>query len=105
PRLGEAFSTLDPLGKAEIRHVGLASGIEEDVCRLEVSMEDAVLVCVMNGARHGLYEIGCPALRCGAANQPLIALRGLREIATSHELHREVVLTLAFADFVNGDNI
>ena len=45
--LGVAF---DALGQAEIGDVRLSLGIEQDVARLEVAVQHAALVGVMDGA-------------------------------------------------------
>ena len=43
---------LDPLGQAEVGDVRLAVGVEQDVGRLEVAVQDAALVGVVDGPRH-----------------------------------------------------
>ena len=44
PRLGHRRVALDALGQAEVGDVRLAVGVQEDVARLEVAVQDAVLV-------------------------------------------------------------
>ena len=46
---GQARVGLDPLGQAEVGDVGLALGVEQDVGRLQVAVQDAALVGVVDG--------------------------------------------------------
>ena len=50
PGLGQLAVPLDPLGQAEVGDVGLALGIEQDVRRLQVAVQDAALVGVVDRA-------------------------------------------------------
>ena len=47
--VGQLAVALDPLGQAEIGHVGLALLVEQDVGRLEIAVQDAPLVRVVDG--------------------------------------------------------
>ncbi len=56
--LGETAVGPDPLGQAEVGDLGLAGGIEEDVARLEVAVEQAALVGVVDGVGHLGHQQG-----------------------------------------------
>ena len=46
---GHALLPLDPLGQAEVGDVGVVLVIQQDIGRLQVAMEDAALVGMVNG--------------------------------------------------------
>lgn len=79
----------------EIGDVRLAGDINENLARLEVAMEDAALVGVVDGSGHLLQEprrLGRRALRRGGGG-------------AVDELHGEILLPLVFANFVDGDDV
>ena len=62
-------------------------------------MQNAPIVRVLDRVRHGPHEDGGPArLSQSRIHQPFQAL-------TLDQLHREVMLTIDFADFVNRDDL
>src|SRR4051794_4106514 len=50
-RLREIAFALHPFRETEIAYVRFVRGVEENVRRFQVAMEDAVLMCVSHGAR------------------------------------------------------
>src|SRR4029434_8112603 len=75
-----------------------AFGVEQNVARLDVSMQNAVFMRVVNRARQFRDEF-----RCVSDRDPR-ALCHFIELSAIDELHAEVAGTLAFAHFVNGNN-
>jgi hypothetical protein len=61
----------EQLGDAEVAHLGLPVGAQQDVGRLEVAVDDALLVGVLHGAGDGLQPLGGLARRLRAAGQAL----------------------------------
>ena len=80
--LGEALRSLGHPGDAEVDQIDPARFVEEDVLRLDVAMNDALPVRVVEGFRHTLDDLHRPPRR-----QRLPA-RECREIPTTHETHR-----------------
>ena len=75
-----------------------AFGINENVARLNVAMQDAVFMRVMNCARQFRDEFRC------IASRDRRALRNFIELSAVDELHAEVTRTLALAHFVNWND-
>ena len=97
-----------------------ALSIEQDVARLEVPVQDAALMGVMNGAsnrgdefRRILQLVASDVRRLilnfGFRNQSLLTSaatsNGLREICSFDQLHAEEVMTLVFTNFENGNDV
>ncbi len=90
---------LHALGQAEIRHVGPAVRIEQDVRRLQIAVQNAPLVRIMHRPRHGRQQPpGRPEVRRKA--RPVGG-----QAAVFEQLHAEVELTLVFADFVDRHDV
>jgi hypothetical protein len=75
-----------------------AFGIDENVARLNVAVQDAVFMRVMHGARQLRDEFRCTASRYRSAFCHFI------ELPAVDEFHAEVARTLAFAHIVNRNN-
>src|SRR6266536_65494 len=72
--------------------------IDENVARLDVAVQDAVFVRMMNRAR----QFGDAFRRSASRNG--LALGHFIESSAIDELHAEVAGTLALAHFVNGND-
>src|SRR5207247_7992999 len=72
--------------------------IQQNVPGLNVTMQDAMLMCVLHGARNFCNQLYRSPDWHGLACDHFI------ELATFDELHAEVTLGIALADFVDGDN-
>jgi len=94
-RHGDIRLCLDLFREAEVRHVGHASGIDQDVRRFEVAMQDPLLVRVVDGLGDGFHPFG----RAPRRNRCLA--ERLAKILPLNVVHREVVKALVFADFVD----
>ena len=75
-----------------------AFGIDENVARLDVAVQDAVFVRVVDRARQFRDELRC------ISSRDRRALRNFIELSAVDELHAEVTRTLALAHFVNGND-
>src|SRR5436190_3589951 len=85
-------------GQSEISKLRFAFGIEENVARLNVAVQDAVLMRVVNRARQFRDEF-----RCGASRDRR-ALCHFVELSAIDELHAEVTRTFALAYVVYGND-
>ena len=95
-------SSLSPstlLGQAEVGDVRLALVVEQDVGRLEVAVEDAALVGVVDGPAASATS------RAAARGSFCEAVEPLGEAAALDQLHAEVVLALVLADLVDRHDV
>ena len=99
PRAGQPAVRLDPLGQAEVGDLRLALPVEQDVGRLEVAVDDAALVGVVDGLGHLGHQPGRLARRQRAVG----GLLG--QAAALDEAHAEVVLALVLADLVDRHDV
>ena len=76
----------------------LTLGVEQNVARLDVAMQDAALMRVMHGAGETGNDL------CGLSQPNRFATDKLIELAALFQLHAEVARSVAFADFVNRDD-
>src|SRR6266545_1095164 len=76
----------------------LARGIQQDVTRLDVSMHDAVLVCIMNRTCQLRDEFH------RAPNWHWPAFDSFIESAAFDQAHAEVATTVALTDFMNRND-
>jgi len=72
--------------------------IEQNVPRLDVTMQNAVLMRVMHSARYFRNEFH------RAPDRHRLALHHFVKLAAFDQLHAEVALAIALADFVDGNN-
>src|SRR5262245_41321186 len=87
------------LGQAEIRDTRRLEWIDEDVRWLEIAMQHAMLVRVVNGFSDGPEKGRRPFGR-----QRLLA-HEFAEMTTLDVIHREVGLAFVLADFVDGNDV
>src|SRR5207249_3485577 len=89
-----ASAALHALGQAEVGDMRLTLAVEEDVAGLEVAVEDAALVGVVDRA-------GNPGQKIGSGPRDADEPRNLlRQIAALDQLHAEIMLPLVRADLV-----
>ena len=100
------FRRFDPLGQAEVGHQGnqaieriVRTAPEQDVGRLQVSVQDSALVSVMHGASHRRHQ---PSGIAGVVSKP----GGQEcEIAAFDQLHAEIVMAFVLTHLIDRDNV
>ena len=95
PGAGQLAVALNPPGQAKVGNVGLSLAVQQDVPRLEVAVDDAALVGVVNRSSDRGEQ---PCRLLGGA--PKASQR-----AALDQLHAEVRLPLVFADLVDGHDV
>ena len=98
-RLCQVAVFLDALGDAEIGNVRLASAIDQDVGGLQIAVQDAALMRVVNRAAHFGQQAHAFTRR---SQEPRYFAR---EAVPLDELHAEEVAALMLTDLVNGNDI
>ncbi len=101
PRLGDRALPLQQAGQAEIGQVRFTAGVEEDVGGLEIAMEHAALMGVMDGAG----ERGQEHRRLARREGRLPVGQPLRQGGALHQLHRQEVPAVVLSDFVDGHDV
>ena len=91
---------VEPFGQSEIGHEWFAATVEQDVSRLEIAMQNPVLMRVLHSARHFGHKPDAFAR--------FTAQRGLGFLQAAagrvfHAEERQPVFALA--DFIDGKNI
>src|SRR5271166_5044757 len=86
-------------GQAEVGDVRLAPLVKQDVCRLEVAVQDPPLVRMMNGLGDGGHQPDRGRDIGGEVAQPLV------QAAAGYQLHAEEALARALAHLVNGHDV
>ena len=86
-------------GQAEIHDVRLAVGIDHDVRRLQVAMNHARFVCVMQGFTDGDTQLGRFPCREALAGEPFAQVGPFDEIADDEDR------LIDPADFVRADDV
>src|SRR5437867_10257841 len=76
----------------------LAFCIEEDVPRFDVSMQNAVFMRVMHGARHLCHQFRRLSHRHRCTSDCLV------ELTAFDEFHAEITAATTLADLVDGDD-
>ncbi len=89
----------EAFGKAEVRDVWFARRVDEDVGRFQITMNDALLMRVVDGRRN------FPEMTRRRSRGQGTAARDIRETLSFDEIHREVVLAFVFTDVVDGDDV
>ena len=79
--------------QAEIRDVGMAQTIDQDILRFAIAMDDAVVMGDLHGLRYGLSQ----ARRLRPGDRAI--LDQIFEGGPFDEVHRVVGLSLVLADF------
>src|SRR5437867_10358450 len=72
--------------------------IEQNMSRIDVSMQNAVFMRVVHGARDLRDELHC------ASNWHRLPFDNFIKLAAFNELHAEVTATFSLADVMNGNN-
>ena len=96
--LGEIAFALQPFRKAKVAHVRFASGIEEDISRLQIAMQNSVLVRKRDGARQFRDQCGSFAWFVAIVVDPR------RERPVFRELHAIKRRAVVLAHRVDGQN-
>jgi hypothetical protein len=92
-------SRIQPLGQPEVGDARLAEGVDEDVGRLEVAVQNAPLVRVVDSLRDSLEVGGSAPGRQGPVADEL------REVLALDEVHREERLAVVLADVMDGNDV
>ncbi len=107
--LGQAAFLLEALGQAEVGELRIARAVQQHVGRLEVAVQDAALVGVMDGAGQGRHQAGEACLLLIGGPVPLSRHLEFGEPASQaasfHELQGEVGLVVDLANVVDGDDV
>src|SRR5207247_1491888 len=76
---------------------------EKDIAGLEVAVQDAALMSIVNGACHRRNQSGRLALL--RLPDPRFPTPDLRQTPAFHQLHAEKVLSFVLADLVNWHDV
>jgi hypothetical protein len=88
-----------PLGQAEVRDTGMIVLVDQDVGRLEIPMQNAALVRILDRLGDGLgITRGAPGMERTVAQQ-------LRQVPPGHVVHREERQAFVVTDFVDGHDV
>ena len=96
---GQAAVEVENLGQAEVGELGRAVGRQEDVRRLEVAVDHAVAVRLLDAASQQLDEPG------GLAGRPATAVEPGGEIAAVEVFQDEIRVPVLIAQAVNLDDV
>jgi hypothetical protein len=89
----------EPARHAEVADVRAARGVEQQVGRLEIAMDDAVAMAEVHGARDGGDQRG------GLRRREAAAALDVRRQALLHQAHRVVGLAVVLADLVDRHDV
>ena len=96
---GEAEIATGTFGQAEIGDPWPVLLVDQDIRRLQVAVQDALLVGVINRLGDDL----------GVTRRPLrwhrTIAHDIRQVPSLNQLHGEIVLPVLFAGFMDGDDI
>jgi len=95
----DVLTSIDTLREAEVRDVRFALGIEQDVIRLHVAMQNAVLMGEVDGARDLRHQDGA------SMGVRVVADHVFIEAATLDVTHAEEQLAIEITDLVDGDDV
>ena len=104
-RLGQLDVAPDPLRQAEVGHIGLALGVEQDVRGLQVPVQHSALVGVMHRASHGADQSGRAPACVTNAYFPLPTSHQLGKTRAIDQLHRQITVPIVLADVIDGDDV
>jgi len=98
-RGGDAIVAIHPFGQAEIGDIGFAITVDQNVGRLQITMQNAALMSVVQGTSYLSHQAGC--------RSPIMPekCQVLRERAAFYQLHGEVKKAIPFAHFINGNDV
>ncbi len=96
---GQLAVPFNPLGQAEVADVRLPVGIDQDIRRLQVAVEDAPLVRMVNRVGRRRHQ---PGRSPGVGD---ILLQSLVEALPADQLHAEVMLILMPADLEDRHDV
>src|SRR5262245_14361250 len=99
PKGEGGFTGRQTLRQAEIRHARLAVGIEKNVGRFEVAMDDTVLMGVVHRRGDSSHQLSGPAGR-----ERLLAGQ-VPQMPAFDVVHRKILPSFVFSDFVNGHDV
>src|SRR5206468_3367959 len=88
----------DESRQAKVGKMRFALLIQQNVSRLDVSMQNAVLMGVMHDARHLSYQF------CRLPDRHRLAPDYFIELAAFDELHAEIARAIALADLVDWND-
>src|SRR6185295_1497102 len=89
----------EPLGQAKVRDARLIAGVHQDVGGLEIAVQDALPMRVVDGFRNEL-----DVTRRFRGRQRAVPHES-GEVLSLDVIHREIMLTLMDAYVVNGDDV
>ncbi len=98
-RPGLLTVAVQSIGDAEVGDVRLAFGVDQDVRRFEVAVQDSSGMCVMDRFRDGREERGGPS-RIGE-----VIPQSAVEAPAGDQLHGEKVVAPALADLINRHDV
>ena len=98
-RFGQAAIVLDLLRQAEVAHMRFALLVKENVGRLEITVEDAALVGVVNSLGDRDHELR-GVLRVGGVRRECPA-----QARTADQLHREITLAVVLSHLVDRHDV
>ncbi len=104
-RRRRARGGVEVFGEAEVGDLGRAVVGQQDVGGLEVAVDDAPLVGVVNRPRHLGHQLRHRALPFGPRHRPAAGVRRLLQAAALGQFQRQVRLPLGFADVEDLDDV
>ena len=99
------MSDLDPairaqqFGDAEVRDLHPALLVQQDVLGLDVAVDDALLVGILERLADGRHD-GQRLL-----GRELPGLQELPQVHPIHELHQQVIQAVGLAEVIDGDDV
>ena len=93
------FGVPQAFGQPEVHHARLVVFADQHIRGFEVAVQNSLLVRILDRSRNFLQVFDGPNGRKGMVLDHCGQARALDVI------HREIVLAVLFADFVNGDNV
>jgi len=99
-RAREIGTGVEPFGQSEIGHEWFTATVEQDVSRLEIAMQNRVLMRVLDSMRHFGHK---PDAFAQFVAQDRLGFLQASPSRVFHAEERQAVFTLA--DFIDGKNI
>ena len=98
---GQVETGLQALGQSKVGHERLGVRVEENVGRLQIAVQHAALVRVVDGASDGGEQLR----RFVIGDERWGICHPLGQRTAFHQLHGEVMLAVVLPDFVNRDDV